>query len=415
MKQVRWFKIAGIAVAVLVLTVAISYSWIISVVGGAFDPDGHDSRLSSGAQAMIDRALEGIDPGRLKDYHVHVIGVDRSKTGNWVNPRLLNWWGLHSKVRADVFLHSSGVSEIEQFNDQYLDRLTSLIKAMPMRGKYQLLAFDYFHTPDGRPDPERSEFYVSNDHVAALTDTHPEFFTAAVSIHPYRKDAVEQIEYWAARGVRFIKWLPNAQGMDPDSTGVDAYYEAMRRTRMILLTHVGQELAVSSSGDAQALGNPLSFTRALDKGVKIIMAHAASAGQGQDENGVLRDNFQLFMRLMDSSQYDGNLFGEISALTQFNRLPGPLTGLLERPDIHHRLVNGSDYPLPAINILISTKLLAYYGFITEEEKHLLNEIYRANPLLFDFVVKRTLRHPTLGTRFPASVFMINQSLEAFSN
>ena len=412
MKQARWLKIAGAAVAVVVITLAISYAWIISLVGGAFDPDGRGAGLSNGAQTLIARAFKGIDPGRLKDYHVHVIGVGYPNTGNWVNPRLLNWWGLHSKVRADVFLHSSGVSQVDLFDDQYIDRLIGLIKAMPVRGKYQLLAFDFFHTPDGSPDLERSEFYVTNDHVAALTDAHPEFFTSAVSIHPYRKDAVEQIERWAARGVRFIKWLPNAQGMDPDSARLDAYYAAMKRTRMILLTHVGQELAVSSEGDAQALGNPLGFIRALDKGVRVVMAHAASAGQNQDENGVFHDNFDLFMRLMDSPQYDGDLFGEISALTQFNRLPGPLTELLERPDIHHRLVNGSDYPLPAINILISTRLLAYYGFITEEEKHLLNEIYRVNPLLFDFVVKRTLRHPTLGTRFPATVFMVNPALES---
>ena len=413
MKPARWLKVTGVTIAVVVFALVIFYSWIIGAIGGAFDPSRADRELSSGAQTLITRALQDIDPGRLKDYHVHVIGV--SGTGNWVNPRLLNWWGLHHKARADVFLHSSGVRAIEQFDVQYVDRLISLIKGMPVKGKYQLLAFDYFHTRDGKPDRARSEFFVDNHYVAALTDRYPDFLTAAVSIHPYRKDALEQIEYWAARGVRFIKWLPNAQGMDPRAGELDAYYAAMKRTQMVLLTHVGLELAVSSSGDGQALGNPLAFTRALDMGVKIIMAHAASAGQGEDEKGVFRENFDLFMRLMDSTQYDGILFGEISGLTQFNRLPGPLTGLLERPDIHHRLVNGSDYPLPAINLLISTRLLAYYGFITEEEKHLLNEIYQSNPLLFDFVVKRTLRHPTRGTRFPATVFMVNDALEGFSN
>ncbi|HPI23945.1 MAG TPA: amidohydrolase, partial [Spirochaetota bacterium] len=78
--------------------------------------------------------------------------------------------------------------------------------------------------------------------------------------------------------------------------------------------------------------------------------------------------------------------------------------ILERTDLHHRLVNGSDYPLPAVNVVIQTRVLARLGFITADERRCLNEIYRANPLLFDFVLKRTIRHPRTGARFPASVF-----------
>ena len=234
-----------------------------------------------------------------------------------------------------------------------------------------------------------------------------------MSVHPYRSDAVEQLEYWAQQGVRFVKWLPNAQGIKPDDVRLDTYYAALRENNMILLTHVGEELAVSSKSDDQALGNPLLFTRPLDQGTKIVMAHAGSLGQSMDKSsGRWRDNFELFMQLMEAPEYRNNLFGDISAITQFNRLPGPLMRLLERSDIHDRLVNGSDYPLPAINVVVSTRILAFHGFITDQEKQFLNEIYRINPLLFDFVTKRILRHPTNGARFPAEVFMVNDKLES---
>ena len=49
--------------------------------------------------------------------------------------------------------------------------------------------------------------------------------------------------------------------------------------------------------------------------------------------------------------------------------------------------------------------------IGAEERELLNEIYDYNPLLFDFVVKRTIRHPESGERFPPNVFMIRPGLE----
>ena len=88
-------------------------------------------------------------------------------------------------------------------------------------------------------------------------------------------------------------------------------------------------------------------------------------------------------------------------MLQFNRMPGPFSTLLKRQDLHPRLVNGSDYPLPAINALIRTRSLASDGFITGEERTALNEIYDYNPLLFDFVLKRTMRHPETKQKLAA--------------
>ncbi|HEY6047362.1 MAG TPA: hypothetical protein VIU65_12210 [Pyrinomonadaceae bacterium] len=105
------------------------------------------------------------------------------------------------------------------------------------------------------------------------------------------------------------------------------------------------------------------------------------------------------------------LFADISAMTQYNRA-GALRTILAREDLHERLVNGSDYPLPAINILIRTGGLVKQGYINADERACLNEIYDYNPLLFDFVLKRTLKLPGTSKRLPASVFMANRELEA---
>jgi mannonate dehydratase len=143
------------------------------------------------------------------------------------------------------------------------------------------------------------------------------------------------------------------------------------------------------------------------------MAHVASLGTSIDFDDPEKKevpSFDLFLRLMDEKKYEGLLFGEISGTTQVNRLSIPLTTLLERQDLHSRLVNGSDYPLPAINIVIWTSTLVSEGFITTEERLLLNEIYDINPLLFDFVLKRTLRHPKIGNQFPPSIFLKHPEL-----
>ena len=115
-------------------------------------------------------------------------------------------------------------------------------------------------------------------------------------------------------------------------------------------------------------------------------------------------SFDLFLRLMADERYVGQLFGEISTVTQVNRFQGVLDVLLERRDLHERLLNGSDWPLPAINVVVRTRTVCSYDMITSAERDALNEIYDVNPLLFDFVLKRTLRHPETGAQFPASVF-----------
>jgi uncharacterized protein len=80
-------------------------------------------------------------------------------------------------------------------------------------------------------------------------------------------------------------------------------------------------------------------------------------------------------------------------------------------DLHERLVNGSDYPLPAVNALIRTSTLRKQGYITAEERACLNETYDYNPLLFDFVLKRTIKLPGTEKRLPPSIFMKNAALE----
>jgi hypothetical protein len=163
----------------------------------------------------------------------------------------------------------------------------------------------------------------------------------------------------------------------------------------------------------QRLGNPLLLRRPLDHGVKVIVAHCAGLGSNPDLDDPqkrLTPNFDLFVRLMDDKRYLGLVFGEISAMTQFNRLGRPLTTILSRENLHERLVNGSDYPLPAVNVLIRTRPLVRQGYITAAERECLNEIYDYNPLLFDFVLKRTIRSPGTQKRLPASVFMTNSGL-----
>lgn len=369
-----------------------------------------DAPLSDKAKALIARAWQGLDPARVLDVHMHLAGTGHDGSGCFVGERLLSKTNPVEFLKYTIYKEASGVTEDEKCEVQWMERLAGLMRSQDRHGKGLLLAFDMFHRDDGTPDKAQSEFYVPNSYALKAAKSYPDLFLPAASVHPYRKDAVGALEEAVAGGAVAVKWLPNAMNIDPASQKCDPFYEAMARLEVPLISHAGEEKAVHAE-ELQRLGNPLLLRRPLEKGVKVVVAHCASLGQNPDLDAPgkpLVDNLDLFLRLMRDAQWNGRLFGEVSAMTIVNRVGRPLAEVLRDDALAARLVNGSDYPLPAINVLMQTGAVAEKGFITAEERELLNEIDRADPLLMDFVMKRCLRLRENGKEkaLPDATFLV---------
>jgi predicted TIM-barrel fold metal-dependent hydrolase len=398
----------------LVISGALLSGCLLDRLGGAFskEPETLARDASDEAKKLIEDAFADLDPARLVDHHVHMLALGTTVKDAFVNPKMLSGFNLE-RLKFRIYVSAAGVKDLASADEQYIERLVRLARAAAPSGKFRILAFDKYYNVDGSVNPAKTTMYVPNHYVVALAEKYPDIFMPVVSIHPYRPGALQELERWAKTGVRYLKWLPNAMGMDPANPAIEPFYRKMREYKMILLSHAGEEQAVESEED-QKLGNPLLLRKPLDSGVRVVVAHAASLGKCADLDSRESKNascFDLFLRMMDEPKYAGLLFGEISAMLQFNRMPEPLLALLKRQDLHARLVNGSDYPLPAINSLIWSRSMARAGFITSAERQALNEIYDYNPLLFDFVLKRTLRHPETKQKLAESIFMANPGLE----
>ncbi|MBE2253944.1 MAG: amidohydrolase family protein [Myxococcus sp.] len=349
--------------------------------------------LSSEAEALVARAWKGLDPSKVLDTHVHVVGLGAGGSGCTVGERMQSMANPAEYFKFSIYLGASGVTDLARADQQYVERLTALVSSQRPHGRLLLFAFDRAYDEGGRALPDDTEFFTPVEYVASLAQARPELFVPCASVHPYRLDALEALERAAALGCVAVKWLPNAMNIDPSSARCDAFYEALARLRLTLITHAGEEKAVHSE-ERQRLGNPLLLRRGLEHGVTTVVAHCASLGQNPDldaPGNPWLDNFDLFLRLMREPKWKGLLFGETSALTLVNRVGRPLETVLRDASLQARLVNGSDYPLPAINALMQTRAIVKAGFLTEDERALLNEIDRHDPLLFDFVMKRTLR------------------------
>ncbi|TVQ54345.1 MAG: hypothetical protein EA377_05635 [Phycisphaerales bacterium] len=379
---------------------------LVDQIGGAFDPvaaEELEDVLSPGANELLERALSDLDLERFADAHVHHITRE-------IHPSWRSWRHPIRRLRTEVYMSGAGVEWGDDLEAQYIDRLERLIAHFPEQTMFFLYALERAHDEEGTPKPDMTPIDVPNESVWEVFETSDANFVPVISIHPAREDAIERLHAWADRGARYVKWLPNTMLIDPADEAYDPFYDAMRECEMILLTHTGHEHAVEAA--SQEVGNPLRLRRPLDRGVTVVALHAASDGSFPDlddkdaASSDLIPGIELLLRMMDEPSYEELLFAELSAITFVNHLDEALRRLLERPDLHHRLINGSDYPIPAVNVVVQTRALQRHGLITAEEREHLNEIYRKNPLLFDFVVKRTVRHPETGARFDPEAFLL---------
>ena len=354
---------------------------------------------------IVARAFDGIDPAKVVDAHVHLLGVGGGLDGAWIGDQMRRPTNPLQYARYRFFLNASCVPSDAEPNRAYLDRLLACHRAAMPGARLMLLAFDQVHDAHGRPRPETTAFHVPNAYARAVAERHPGELQWAASVHPYRTDAVEALDAAVAGGALAVKWLPNAMGIDPGSPRCDPFYEALARHRIPLLTHGGRERAVKGAGN-DALGNPLLLRRALDHGVRVIVAHCASFGSGVDldagARGPVVPNVDLFARLMDDPRYEHVLMGDISAIMQSNRTAAALGKVLERTEWHDRLLNGSDYPLPGVPALFDLDDLVEHGFLPATTVPVLETIQDHNPLMFDFVLKRIAGRN--GARFAPRVF-----------
>jgi len=363
---------------------------------------------------LVAAAWQGLDPSKVWDSHAHLFGNGRGGPGIWLSAAYDNPLSA-MRARRTFFLDGAcGGDYDEGTNERVVKRIAHLIDAFPPGAKVVLLAFDLAHTDKGVADKEHSAFQVTNEYAARIAKSRPDRLEWMASIHPYRPDAVEALESAKRDGARGVKWLPPAMGIDPASPRCRPFYAALQRLDIPLLVHVGEERAVQGAEEAP-YANPLKLRAPMDAGVRVIAAHCATMGTSADldtnantDKASKARNIDLFARLMRERRYEGLLFGDISAVTQTNRMEH-IALLIERREWHGRLLNGSDYPLPGVMPLFSLKGLAKLGLLDEAHIPALRELRKANALLFDFTLKRSLRYR--GSRFADAVFQTRDFFE----
>jgi len=221
-----------------------------------------------------------------------------------------------------------------QTEAQLRRRLLDVIEGTPKLDAAAVLAFDAVHDDEGRFDEANTHLYVTNDYVMELAGRHPKVLFGA-SVHPYRKDAVGEIERCIRGGAVLLKWLPITQNFDPSDDRCIPVYEALAHYKLPLLSHTGGEKSLPTLNPHVA--DPMLLVPALKRGVTVIAAHCGTKSAFADADFVPQ-----FMRL--AQEYE-NCYGDTSALNLPTRSYA-WDKVLRHPAVHRKLVHGSDWPIP---------------------------------------------------------------------
>jgi hypothetical protein len=214
----------------------------------------------------------------------------------------------------------------------YVERLLELVRTSSL-GAVVILAQEQVHDNQGRPMPQLGSFHVPNDYVLSLARRHTEFLPA-VSIHPARPDALEELDRCLAGGAVMMKCLPNCQNIDCNDRRFTKFWERMAEAQLPLLAHTGGEHTLPIV--RPEFSDPRTLILPLECGVKVIAAHCATKSGLTDP-----EFFEVFVEM---TRRFPNLYGDNSAFTV------PIRGRhardCTRQPLVERIVHGSDFPVP---------------------------------------------------------------------
>lgn len=424
--QLRPFVSACLA---LVLT---SCSSFYDYFGGhsARPPQELAARMSPLARQLIEDAAQGMAGRQLVDHHMHMFGTGTGlgnlcpglqQDGIWFSPDYLTWAHPFLHIKLGILLSAAGVKDLHQADEQYVDRIVDLVKYSSLPRTYLLYALDIRHEGSvgaARPDLRWGDLLIPNQTVINLASclnrklAGAGRFVPVISIHPYKADAVQELLRFADQGIRFVKWLPPAQNIDPSNPLLVPFYKAMRSRQMVLLSHTGDEHTFRVEDADQDLADPIRLALPAELGVTVVMLHSGRSGEERQPwtgDHLATSYFDRFLEMM--KRYPRNVFGEM-AVVPYLGSHTILRTLLADPDLRCRLVDGTDYPNPALYLIRPTARLLDAGYLkwpedqddrpAQARKQALDEIFSYNPLLFDFVMKRTIRVD--GQAIPAAAF-----------
>jgi len=268
--------------------------------------------------------------------------------------------------------------------------------------KSVLLALDQVYDENGNVHPEYTHLYVPNHYLSDLAKENSRVLFAA-SVHPYRNDWREELNFCLQNRAVLCKWIPSSQLINPEHPKCLPFYQKLAEHRLPLLCHAGPEYAIPTSDETYIeFNNPKYVRTALDQGVIVILAHCAMPYFGLLDVDY-QDDFEEFLKLFEEAEKNNwNLYADLSAVcspfrTRYIKI------IKENLDKipPSKLFFGSDYPvfLSELTYHKSTSFFSWLWFVLKVR-------LTKNPLDKNYLIIK-------GMEFDESIF--SKAADLFAN
>ncbi len=261
---------------------------------------------------------------------------------------------LYDKLAVKFFARKLGADPEALLADPYRGYCDTVLRRV---GESRHLKKTVLFGVDARVDDAGREIHrdvtvcARNEDVYTLYQKAPDLIIPFMSVNPLRPDAIERVERYAKMGFRGMKFLQNYWGVDTRKKRFRPFFKKLAELKLPIIVHIGSESSVHSVKACERLE---MLEGPLEEGVTTIAAHM---GLEYSPWRLLRafsknpkhfgDNYHRLLKMLENHE---NLYADISAILTPVRAK-VLPHLAQQTQIHHKLLFGTDFPVPFTTLL----------------------------------------------------------------
>ncbi|MCT7615148.1 amidohydrolase family protein [Aliarcobacter butzleri] len=282
------------------------------------------------------------------DFHSHLL-----------NPNV-SFSRLYDKVAISLFAKKLGVDKNELINrkyDAFVESFINNIKTSKHIKKSVILPVDAKIDIKGDEIHRDKTVCSSNEDVYKEYQKYPNEIIPFFSINPNRKDALDLIDKYASLGFKGAKFLQNYWDIDINDKKYSKYFEKIKSYNLPIIIHSGSEYAISSNPKYEKIE---VANQAIEIGCKVVLAHFGVNIIMENRLKYFHNNLSFknnrfgddYFKTLEYLEKHENVYADLSAVIALFRTKIVEDLAKNQKQIHHKLLFGTDYPVP-FSILFS--------------------------------------------------------------
>lgn len=276
------------------------------------------------------------------DFHAHLLSphVDFSR--------------FYDKVALSLFSKKLGVDKeqlIEKKYEAYVETFANNLLSSKYVKKSVLLPVDGKVDLNGKEVFRDKTVCSSSEDVYEVYKKYPDLVIPFFSVNPNREDALDLIDKYVALGFKGAKFLQNFWDIDINDKRYIPYFEKIKQYNLPIIIHTGSEHAIESNPIYEKIE---IANQAIEVGCKVVLAHMGVDIIMQKNPLKFHHNFSFqtskfgedYYKTLEYLEKHNNVYADLSALILFFRSKVVEDLAKNQKHLHHKLLFGTDYPVP---------------------------------------------------------------------